>query len=93
MMAALSQHKDAALGAATFVTHNVNKLSMSSEQMDTIKTLLGQMQGVLRLACMLCPTFRDDESAMLALGKTHMLLCKHDVGITGSSVDTVEYAS
>lgn len=70
MMAALGQHKEAALGVRMFLTNYLNTPAMTLEQQDTVKALMCRMQGVLRLSSMLCPTFSLEEEALLAPGES-----------------------
>lgn len=77
MMAALGQHKEAAVGVRMFLSHYLNTPAMSLEQLDNVKALMCCMQGVLRFLSMLCPTFSMEEEAMLAPGESPMLLYKH----------------
>jgi len=77
MMAALGQHKEAALGVRMFLTNYLNTPAMTLEQLDTVKALMCRMQRVLRLSSMLCPTFSMEEEAMLAPGESPKLLDKH----------------
>ena len=77
MMAALGQHKEAAVGVRMFLTHYLNTPAMTLEQLDNVKALICRMQGVLRLSSMLCPTFSLEEEALLAPGESPKLLDKH----------------